>query len=670
MSNFNLTELQSGLIGYIKVVFGTLVIFAIIRFLEFGYVSFFLNIDLDPIVLFSRSINFDSLFVILVSTVLVVPVLLLHSVNHKLATIISYSVAIGLIFTNVIFTNFFLINNSLLSSVLFDFSLSTIYDIVHSEISTNRTFLWVGSFLTFTLSIFLLTKFTRRIRTSGKWNSILVLSFLIGVVIGLINHKHTFKSIYHFDSNYQFLIGNSKHVYFLKSFQPKVPDQIMDKAEIETAIHGFQNARPYFNFSHQEYPLLHDEETENVLGPFFISSESRPNIVLVVSESLSSSFSGEALGLKQSLTPFTDSLAQEGLHWSRFFSNEDRSFAAMPNILASLPSGIGARGFINMKAKANSVKNYPKHDNLIQILNKSGYQTNYFYGGWGQFDNTETYLKEMGIDFFLSDENFDSEKYTKVDNGWGYNDKDLFRQSLDILEQQSDSDPFLNIYQTISVHSPFDLSEPEYYDRSYLNSKLKELDLEAEDVQNIRDEILSSIFFADDALKLLIEKMSSLPDFENTIFIITGDHSLNLNLTDHSFENFHIPLIIWSPLLKKQATFRGACSHLDILPSLLALLEGNFSMEGSQQKHWIGQGLDTSMKNRFNRMIPLKLSSLEVPSFVHGNLVLFSGKAMLLDSSLSLTSAYNSQDIELINSLYESYRSVNSYVCSHDLISP
>lgn len=669
MSNFNLTHLIKDLSNYVKVVFSTIVIFAIIRLFEFGYISLFHDFELQPNVFFFSSVNFDSLFVIVGSLILVVPVLLLHMVNRKLAAIVIYLTATCLVFSNVILTQYFLINNSLLTSVVFDFSTSTIYDIIHSEISANRTTLWIGSLVTLAVSLFLLLRVTRKLAFAKTWSAVFIVGYAICAVAAITNLKHTFKPIHHFQSNYDFLIGNSKHVYFIKSYQQKPSGKSMSQHEIGLATLEYQKARGYFDFSNSEFPLLHNEETPNVLGPFFDTLQTPPNIVLIVSESLSSSFSVEALGLKRSLTPFTDSLANAGLSWRRFFSNEDRSFAAMPNILASLPAGIGERGFTNMKTKNSPVKNYPNHNNLIQILNSNGYQTNYFYGGWGQFDNTETYLKEIGIDYFLSNENFDSDKYSKVKDGWGYNDKDLFRQSLDILEQQKDSKPYLNVYQTISVHSPFNLSENDYYDSKYLEKKLTSLDLEDADVDKIRDEILSSIFFADDALKLLIDEMSTRQDFKNTIFIVTGDHSLNLNITDHDFENFHVPLIIWSPLLKKPATFKGSCSHLDILPSLLALLEQNFGLDVPKEKHWVGQGLDTSVTHQYNRFIPLKLSNLEVPNFIHGNCVLHAEKTMKLDSSLGLTEELDPDRIEEINALYGCYISVNQYVCSEDLIS-
>jgi uncharacterized sulfatase len=413
---------------------------------------------------------------------------------------------------------------------------------------------------------------------------------------------------------------------------------------------------------------VHATDAANVLGPYFEDQKPAPNIVLIISESLSSSFSGSAMGLPGSITPFTDHLAKNGLSWSRFFSNAERSYGVLPNILASLPAGIGERGFINMDRTYPTVKNYPTHYGLIQLLKNNGYETNYFYGGWGQYDHIEQYLKENGIDNFIDWTDFDTEKYALVKGSWGYNDKDLFSQSIDFLASSKNDTPFLAVYQTLSLHTPFNLAEEEYYTDSLINHKLGGLDLLRDDLQDIPDEVLSCILFADDALHELLDAYSERDDYENTIFIITGDHSIDLNLVPHNFENFHVPLVIYSPLLDSTSEFKGACSHIDLLPSLASLLEQNFGLNIPKKNHWIGEGLDTSSTPQFQRMIPLNLRSLEMPNFVYNDCMLYAGEAMRLDSNLLLAQEPDATKIERLVRLYKDYLLLNLYVCSEDKI--
>lgn len=663
-----LNNLKYSTYNFIKVVFSTVLIFILIRLIEYIYIVLQVDSSISLTLLFSRSINFDSLFVILLSVYLFIPNLLLSLFSKKISIVFMQILMLLVIASNLALTQFFLTNHSLLTSVILEFSASNIFDIILSEFVLDKIFFWIFSLLIIALSIYLFTRLINKIPSSKKWYLTLLSIYVIFVIIGLSNRSNVFKSIKHFETNYHFLYGNSKHIFFIKSYQNRVQNEFVDIIELKDTNRKFHDIREEFEYIDLEYPLIHNEITPNVLGCFFEKRKEAPNIVFIISESLSSSYSGETLGLKTSITPFTDSLANNSLYWTRFFSNAERSFGVLPNIFASLPAGIGERGFINMEIDYASMKYYPNHSNLIQVLKNNGYQTNYFYGGWGGFDNTERYLKEIGIDNFFSEESFNTEKYAKQKGSWGYNDMDLFTQSLDLMHSIDNESPYLNIYQTISLHTPFNLSESKYYSESYLSEKLNELGIKKEEVSKIRSKALSSIFFADDALQEFMRAYSKRPDFSNTIFIITGDHSIDFNLSDHNFENFHVPLIIYSPLLGSFSKFNGACSHIDILPSIEALLRDNYGFEISNEKHWLGQGLDTSSSFQFKRMIPLKMNSLDLPNFIYNENVIYGENVFKIHDDLSLSKEVDKTKIKDIKALYSYLKMINLYVCKNDKI--
>lgn len=664
-----LSNLKEGTYYFIKAIFSTILLFIVIRIIEFVYITVKIDPSINLNLLFSRSINFDSLFIIILSAYLFLPNLLLSLINRRIAKIfVQVSVLIAVV-SNIALTQYFLTNHSLLTSVILEFSISDIIDIIINEFVLDKMAFWIFWLLILSLTIYVISTLIDKIPSSKKWNVALFIVYTIFVVIGLGNRSYVLKSLDHFESNYHFLYGNSKHIFLIKSYQNKVSLEGVEINELEKFISRFQSMRDEFEYTNSEFPLIHNESTHNVLGNYFEKTNVTPNIVFIISESLSSSFSGNVLGLNKSITPFTDSLANQGLYWTRFFSNAERSYGVLPNIFSSLPSGIGERGFINMDIEYASMRYYPHHSNLIEILKNNGYETSYFYGGWGGFDNTERYMKEIGIDNFISDVDFNTKKYTKRKGSWGYNDKDLFSQSIEMMERREGEKPLLNIYQTISLHTPFNLSESKYYSDSYLTKKLNELEITKKEVSKIRKKTLSSIFFADDALRKFIVAFSKQPNYENTIFIITGDHAIDLNLSKHNFENFHVPLIIYSPSLLKSATFNGACSHLDILPSIIALLEDNYGLEiDNNERHWIGQGLDTSSSFQFERMIPLKLESLELPNFIYNDNVIYGGSVFKINSDLSLSNETDTSKIEDIESIYTYFKYINTYVCKNDKI--
>ena len=58
--------------------------------------------------------------------------------------------------------------------------------------------------------------------------------------------------------------------------------------------------------------------------------------------------------------------------------------------------------------------------------------------------------------------------------------------------------------------------------------------------------VFASVLFADDALRLYFEQASQLPGYDNTIFIITGDHLLPELRVDIRIERYQVPLIVYS----------------------------------------------------------------------------------------------------------------------------
>jgi glucan phosphoethanolaminetransferase (alkaline phosphatase superfamily) len=141
----------------------------------------------------------------------------------------------------------------------------------------------------------------------------------------------------------------------------------LSNQELDAAIEFYQSNHP-FEFTSKEYPLLHKNTGEDVLGSFFnLDKNNPPNIVILVGEGLSSDFSGEH-AYAGSFTPFLDSLSKHSLVWDNFLSTAPATFAAHPAIEGSLP--YGERGFSSMNIM-------PDHLSLTKILKANGYRTNF-----------------------------------------------------------------------------------------------------------------------------------------------------------------------------------------------------------------------------------------------------------------------------------------------------
>jgi lipoteichoic acid synthase len=141
-----------------------------------------------------------------------------------------------------------------------------------------------------------------------------------------------------------------------------------------------------------------------------------------------------------------------------------------------------------------------------------------------------------------------------------------------------------------------------------------------------------------------------------------------MGVDKNPFKNYWVPLIIYSPLLKNPAEFKGLCSHIDILPSLLGLLQQNFGLNFPENKHWIGAGLDTSRTFNANRSIPLNLNAMDMPNFVVDRNVLYGNEIFRFDSTLNIYKEPDNVKSEIIRQKINNFCYLNSYVCLRNKI--
>ena len=112
---------------------------------------------------------------------------------------------------------------------------------------------------------------------------------------------------------------------------------------------------------------------------------------------------------------------------------------------------------------------------------------------------------------------------------------------------------------TLTNHEPFDFPSK----KSYLEKVDRILKTKSDSDQNRMSEykdIFSCLLYTDNSLQSFMEAYSKRPDYSNTIFVITGDHRLIPIPQKDNLSRFHVPLYIFSPMLKKTAKFNPSPS--------------------------------------------------------------------------------------------------------------
>jgi hypothetical protein len=367
-----------------------------------------------------------------------------------------------------------------------------------------------------------------------------------------------------------------------------------------------------------QYPFAHSERTPDTLGPLFSAPHGAapPNIVFIVVEGLGRSFSGPGARFG-SFTPFLDELAQHGLYWENFLAAQGRTFGVLPTLFGSLP--YGANGFAALGQQM------PRHDSMLSILKAQGYRLKFYSGSNIEFDNEGAFLRHEGVDQLVGEQSFGPDYHRA--NEWGFADRDLMDFALR-REATDSGGPFVSIIQTTSMHNPFTFPGRDAYLKR-VNERLDQLGIARDKVPAYaaQQEIFASVLYTDDALRMFFERARKLPGYANTIFVITGDHRLPELDMDTRIERYHVPLIVYSPLLKEPRSIKAISSQFDVAPSVLAFLSHQYGLRSPGTVAWLGTGLDTQAAFRNLHIVPLKQTKVELSDFVSGTTYLAQDQA-------------------------------------------
>ena len=413
------------------------------------------------------------------------------------------------------------------------------------------------------------------------------------------------------------------------------------------------------------YPLMHRALYVDALGPHFTLRGDKPNFVIVIVEGLGRDFTGPRAEYG-GFTPFLDSLTERSLSWDNFLSTSGRTFGILPSLLGSLP--FGQSGFMELGAAM------PAHASLVTYLQRNGYATNYFTGTNGQFDRIDTFMERQGVDRFIDAAGF-GPSYTKEPpppggESWGYPDGALFTRSLELLAN-APSTPRLDVYLTISTHEPFIPPDSARYQARF-TERLAALKPSEQKAELFRENagVFASLLYTDDALRAFFAAYATRPEYARTIFIVTGDHRMIPVPALSRIARYHVPLVVYSPMLRAPQHFPAVSSHFDVLPSLLALLHEGYAIPVPDSVPWLGSGLDTTSTFRHAHAFPLMRTKNELDDYLDGTHYLAGGQTYQLDADFGLSALRDGDARAVAMDALERFRAVNTYVTSQDRVMP
>ncbi len=280
-----------------------------------------------------------------------------------------------------------------------------------------------------------------------------------------------------------------------------------------------------------------------------------PNIVIIVLESTSA---GATTIYDPALptTPFLAQLAERSLV-------VDRAYAVIPHTSKSLVSilcGFEPRPSIDVvESRAGGLPGRC----LPSLLGDQGYTTAYFQAATRRFERRATLIENMGFDVFQSGDGLDPSGFERS-NYFGYEDAILLAPSRAWLAANG-ARPFLAAYMTNAPHH--DYLAPKRYGRRKLA------------LDPVKNRYLNSVRYLDFFLRDIFQQYQELGLYENTVFVIVGDHGEGfgehgLRLHDDVMydEGLRVPFVVHDPRSgARTGLLPGPASLLDVAPTVLDL---------------------------------------------------------------------------------------------------
>ncbi len=450
-------------------------------------------------------------------------------------------------------------------------------------------------------------------------------------------------------------IQQNKSVYFytdaIGHFGSKIFSSGADVGFCKNALQ-FQEYFDHLDHVSVEYPFLNVRRKDNPWGVFFPVKEEPPNIIMIIVEGLNNDFLLPDEGVV--LMPFLDSLKRKSLYWDHFLGTGEMSYAVLPSMIGSLPHG--EKGF-------SMLDEFPLHLSLINRLRPHGYHTGFFYGQGSYFHNKDAFLGRNNIDLIVDKTNYDQDFQKIIDSHsnyfWGYHDQDLFRNYFRTVDHYDGCQRF-DIFFTASMHSPFAIVNEDFYNIRY-NEILNDANLSSRHhtFYNTYKKNLRTLLFTDDALRYFFNEYAQTDCFENTIIIITGDHPMSEVPIANQLKRYHVPLIVYSPMITHSKIISSVSGQFEVYPAILDLLEMNFGLDLCKYTQSFGLPAATNKEFIAETVIPFMRRNRLIDEILYGNYFLTKDKLYKVEKGFEISPVNNPGIKNDLKKMLEAYNNVN-----------
>jgi phosphoglycerol transferase MdoB-like AlkP superfamily enzyme len=393
--------------------------------------------------------------------------------------------------------------------------------------------------------------FAQYARDTNSWRARTVLLVWPIVVIALFvmvrssfQHRPANLATFAFcdDAMVNSLVANSAYTVLTAVYGLKRETQTswmygdMPKAEMVQRVRAGMGV-PLADFTSEVLPTLHRQ--------IATARRAKPlNLVIVLEESLGAGFVKQLGGIP--ITPNLDRLADQGIWFDQLYATGTRSVRGIEAVVAGFPPTPALSVVKLSKAQQDFAT-------LASVLQRSGYRSEFVYGGESHFDNMRSFFLGNGFSNVVDRQHFATPKFV---GSWGVSDEDLFEMAHSrIATLHAGGQPFFMLVFSSTNHTPFEFPD----------GRIELFDAQKQTVNN-------AVKYADHALGQFIERERASEHWAHTLFLVVADHDTRVYGDQLvPVDKFHIPGVI----LGADVTARridSLVSQIDLAPTLLSLM--------------------------------------------------------------------------------------------------
>jgi arylsulfatase len=280
-------------------------------------------------------------------------------------------------------------------------------------------------------------------------------------------------------------------------------------------------------------------------------------------------------GYSRNTSPFIDSLAKNGISFTRAMSNSSYTRESVSVLFTGrLPSSGGCYGWNASPA--------PRAVTLAEFFKKAGYVN-------GLFSNhpaiqAPPFARGFHVAEILKHESLSGNGPALSKRAAGFIKRNAGKKFMLYMHFLDPHGPYNPTPQMLArfTDSPFKNPIVLYNDvRKNIESLIREGFGPGE--ERFEDMVLrydAEIALVDYSVKLLVDKLKEYGLIDNTLLIITSDHGeefLEHGFVEHSWtlykESLNVPLIFHAPRALKPRTIQSLVSTVDVLPTLLEMMQ-------------------------------------------------------------------------------------------------